>query len=110
MAVWYFAPAQTEGNTQHVAHDTVSLTTASEILPGDFYAFSNIELAIASEFSNTHYTIDAGQTGDQTVTSPVSFICAPVAIDEFSIGFYNLTGDTIPASTVFDVAFTCIGE
>jgi hypothetical protein len=110
MAVWYFAPTQTMGNTQHVAHDTVSLTTTSAVLAGEFYAFSNIELPIAAQFSNTHYTITAGQTGDQTVTYPVDFICTPVADNEFSVGFYNLTGGTIPTDTLFDVAYTCIGD
>lgn len=108
MGLWYFA---TTASTQHVAHDTPTLTTGSEVGVGDFYAFPNITLAIDQYFSNTHYTVTANQSGDsEGLSYSVAFACTPVSTSEFQIGFYNLTGSSIPEDQSFTVAFTCVGD
>lgn len=108
MGLWYFA---TTISAQHIAHDTPSLMTTAEVLPGAFYAFPNIMLTLAQYFSNTHYTVNANQSGDSPrLAYTVAFVCRPVSTSEFQIGFYNLTGQAIPAGTAFTVAFTCVGE
>lgn len=109
MAVYYFAPSQTSGQTQHVAHDYITLTTTSSVAAGALCAFSNVSLNLTDQFSNTNYTIHVNQTGAQTVSYYVIFVAAPVSTSAFSLGFYNLTGGTIPSNTTFYVAYTCIG-
>jgi hypothetical protein len=109
MALWYFA---TSPSTQHVAHDTPTLPmTTEDVAPGAFYAFPDTLLPPPAVFSNTHYTVNANQSGDSPgLAYIVPFVCTPVSTGAFRIGFYNLTGETIPAGTVFTVAFTCVGE
>jgi hypothetical protein len=108
MGIWYFA---TTGSPQHVAHDTPTLMTNAEVPPGAFYAFPNILLPPPAFLSNNHYTVNANQSGDSSgLAYTVAFVCTPVTTGEFQIGFYNLTGETIPPDTAFTVAFTCVGD
>ena len=108
MGLWYFATVAT---MQHVAHDTPLLATTADVEPGQFYAFPDIILPGPANFSNTHYTISAGQSGDSPGPGYViGFVCTPVTTSSFQIGFYNLTGQKIPSGTKFMVAFTCVGE
>ena len=109
MAIWFFT---TTPSTQHVAHDTPTMPmTTMDVAPGAFYAFPSILLPPPAFFSSTHYTISANQSGDSPgLKYTVAFVCTPVSTGEFQIGFYNLTGMTVPAGTVFTVAFTCMGD
>ncbi len=61
MAVYYFV---TTASAQHVAHDSPTLTTNAQVLPGAFYAFPNTLLPAPAIFSNAHYTVNANQSGD----------------------------------------------